>query len=162
MFRFVGVFLIFLAWLFVRTSCSVNRNEPVIVLTSAEAEDHYPGVFSNLRSVRSYTLSFSASITDSILLVAIETDSVSIPVESWAVKDTRKSGLLVSNIDGEFTIRASRNFYQTAHKTMVEEAVYEPSGYNISAAVRLVYQYRGVVLRSNEVAICVSKPVYHE
>jgi len=162
LYRFTGLILLFLAWLFIRTSCNRSSGEPLLLITSAVAEDHYPGIFSNLKSVRTYTITVSASIADTIHLVALETDSVSIPIESWAVERLRKQGLSVVGIHGEFSIRASRNFYQEAHKSMVEEQTYEPSGYQLSNSVRLVYRYRDKTLRSNEIEITASKPVYHE
>lgn len=162
LYRYCGVLLLLMAWLFVRTSCNRISGEPALLLKSAVAEDHYPGIFSNLKSVRSYTLTVSAAIPDTITLMAIETDSVIIPLESWSVERIRKQGLVVANFQGEFDVRASRNFYQEAHKSMVEEETYEASGYQLSSAIRLVYRYRDGIFRSNELEITTLRPVYHE
>jgi hypothetical protein len=83
---------------------------------SVTQQDSYPGVESNLRSIRNYRLELRGHCQTGIMITHVIADSVLLPVTSVMVGDTRVNALTGYPISGEnitVVITASRNFYSS-------------------------------------------------
>lgn len=88
---------------------SVVSNYNVESLTSQSTT---PGVYSKLRKIREYRLTFKASFLEESRIIGLHVDSVLVPLQLIKHNEQRmESQTIAKGSEGTFELNASRNFY---------------------------------------------------
>lgn len=93
---------------------------------SFEAQDIFPGVYSNLKKTRTYILKASGEFSTSAVVAFLVVDSIKIPVRFVSV-DGAKLGSPKDPVSGKFTelvVHAARNYYNDEAPQVVEADAY--------------------------------------
>lgn len=101
-----------------------------MIVTSFSVQDHYPGVYSNLRMTRNYNMELSTSLDTKVEYLAVLFDSIQLPITFISVdgEDRRPPFTSLAGRVENLNIYTSRNFYQSEAPKSVSETNYALSG----------------------------------
>lgn len=150
-------------------SCGVRNNamdkvdsQDCLGIDSAAYQDHFPGVYSNLRSTRSYKVYLKHDCDSEIKLISILTEDVELPVQSARQGDAYLSApVIIPPGKSELVVFTARSYYNEDGPVMHEPTVYTLSGRDLPGKFVLVYEVGGKLMETPVTALKVNESINH-